>query len=55
VAGAGADEVYLFDSSTLRFVHTMKNLGKTVFSMHISSDKKLALALGNNVGIYAFK
>jgi COMPASS component SWD3 len=55
VGGAGADEVYVYDSNTCRLVNTVRGLGKTVFSMHISVDKKLAVAVGNHIAIYAFK
>lgn len=55
VGGAGADEIYVFDASTCSLVSTARELGKNVFSMHISADLKIAVALGNTIGIYEFK
>ena len=52
VAGAGVNEVYFFNASTGKKVHTLSNLNKSVFCLHISSSNQLALGVGNTIEVY---
>jgi hypothetical protein len=51
--GSGCDDMYLIDSVTGRRVNTI-HIRKPMFSMHISMNRQIALALGNNLEVFNF-